>query len=497
MLKRTATRISAASLSPFGGFLLRFLRMVVLSRMLAPHNLGAALALLSILAIAELITDVGLDRFVLVTHRQSRAQAVAAARQVALLRAAFLAVVIAAFAPVIAWGFSIEDRVWTVAMLGLVPLIGGFKNWRISQVQQDYRYGPDAIVNIGGQLAALLSAVAAVIWLRDERVVLVSLLAEVVTNVVLSHVVVPAEPVARVDPAIRRAAFLFGLPLMVNGVGLAAMKQFDQVIVVNFFDLQSLALYGLGLNLALAPASLLQIVAQKLGLPFLGNASADANATRLASLAAMIGFTGLGALYALGVGAMLDLAVPLIYGRQYVVSEAFCAMTMLLVFLRVCRAGPNLILLHQGRTRRLTIGNLAASVGLVASLSLAAVSGRIEGVIGGLVIGEVVSLGVLLVLIRRDIVMTTLLAHLCLLSSVTALGAGAFWLAGEPTLAQRAMIIALSCLVIGVDAAFAYRKVARPLVERARQRTTYIPLRSERDTQPLLVRVSAEGDVAG
>ena len=40
-LRRYAARLSAASLSPFGEFLLRFLRTMILARLLSPADLGS------------------------------------------------------------------------------------------------------------------------------------------------------------------------------------------------------------------------------------------------------------------------------------------------------------------------------------------------------------------------------------------------------------------------------------------------------------------------
>ena len=155
-------------------------------------------------------------------------------------------------------------------------------------------------------------------------------------------------------------------------------------------------------------------------------------------------------------------------------------------------------LLHQGQTRGLMLGNLVGSVGLFASLFFAAVSGRIEGVVGGLVIGDAVSLAMLLVLVRRDIAIRSVLFHLGVLSGVTSLGAAAFWLADPASLAHRAIILAVSCVALCIDMALVYRSVGRPLIERVRQRSKYTSLRSNRDMEiPVLTGVAANGDVAG
>ena len=305
-LKLGITRLSIASVSPLCMFSLRFVRTIILSHMLAPNNLGAAIALMTILTGCEMITDVGLDRFVIVNAGKDRAQAVAVAQQIALGRAVFLAGAIAIFSHQLAGLFGASDYLKGVAWLGLVPLIFAFRNWRLIQIQQDYRYGPEALTTVCGQVVGVALVFPAALWLQDERALLVSLLGEAVVHVTLSNILIRREHVAHVDAAMRKAVFKWGLPLMINGVGLMAVKQLDQVFVANLFDLKTLALYALGINLAITPTAPLQAIGQKIGLPFLGNAKSSPHVARQAALLAMLVAAGIAAAYALPVGLVLD-----------------------------------------------------------------------------------------------------------------------------------------------------------------------------------------------
>ena len=74
MLRRYTFRLFSASLSPFLEFALRFSRTLLLSRLLSPTNLGAAVALSAILTGCEVITDIGLDKFVMVSVDGMRAR---------------------------------------------------------------------------------------------------------------------------------------------------------------------------------------------------------------------------------------------------------------------------------------------------------------------------------------------------------------------------------------------------------------------------------------
>jgi O-antigen/teichoic acid export membrane protein len=465
-LKLGITRLSIASVSPLCMFSLRFVRTIILSHMLAPNNLGAAIALMTILAGCEMITDVGLDRFVIVNAGKDRAQAVAVAQQIALGRAVVLAGAIAIFSHQLAGLFGASDYLKGVAWLGLVPLIFAFRNWRLIQIQQDYRYGPEALTTVCGQVAGVALVFPAALWLRDERAMLVSLLGEAVVHVTLSNILIRREHVAHVDAAMRKAVFKWGLPLMINGVGLMAVKQLDQVFVANLFDLKTLALYVLGINLAITPTAPLGVIGQKIGLPFLGNAKRSPQAALLAMLITAC----IAAAYALPVGLLLDQLVPLLYGHQYQVTEAFCALAMVDAFLRFCRVGPNLILLHHGLTSRLTVGNMLAGIGTLIGAGLGYWSGRLEAMMVGLVVGDFVSLVLLLALLRQHLSVARAMFHTGVLAATVGAAAVAIWASGDLSIGERVLVFVVGGTVICLDAAVVFLEVGRDFLPRSAQR---------------------------
>ncbi|HSY28117.1 MAG TPA: oligosaccharide flippase family protein, partial [Burkholderiaceae bacterium] len=316
--------------------------------------------LLSILSSCEVITDVGLDKFVLITSGNSRAQAVAVARQIAIARGAFLAGAIAIGAPFLARAYGAGEHYDVIAWIGLVPLIQSFRNWRVIQIQQEYKYGVETISSLGGQICAVTAIFPAIVWFHDERAMLVSLIVEATAYVVLSNLLVQREPVIAIDAAIRRNALRFGLPLMANGLALVAIKQMDQVIVANLFDFSTLALYSLALNLAVAPTSVMQRIAWKICIPFLAKSHASPGASREASVIVVLGMVIVAAAYAIFLGVFLDSLIPFVYGPGYHATLSFCTLVTLAAFLRFCRGGPNFIFASIGETGRLTIGNMVA-----------------------------------------------------------------------------------------------------------------------------------------
>jgi O-antigen/teichoic acid export membrane protein len=457
-LTRYLARISGASVSPILEFSCRFARTVILSHLLAPHDVGVVIALVTIYSGFELVTDVGLGQFVIIQARQNPAQSVAVVQRIGIARGILLAVIIVALAPWLATLFGASGHAASIRWLGAVPLIRCLQNWRIVQIQSEYKYGPQAIANIAAQIGAIIAVVVAALRFQDERAILASLIVEAALYAALSRLLLPRERISTVDPAVRRAALAYGLPLMANGVGLLIVAQLDRVIVANLFDLATLALYSLTLNLVLVSLSPLGQVANSLGLPFLGRWRGDPAESRQAALIVFLGMLVAASVYAVGVGLFLDLVVPLIYGPHYVVTPAFQALAAVVAFLRFCRIAVNLVLLTHSRTKLLTVGNLAAIFGLISGFLLATWTGRVEAVLFGVLIGDLISLIVLSAFASRHFPMGAALAHSGLLAVPVGLAALGSLEAGGAGFGARSLMLTVALVVIGLDSAIVYRR---------------------------------------
>jgi hypothetical protein len=183
----------------------------------------------------------------------------------------------------------------------------------------------------------------------------------------------------------------------------------------------------------------------------------------------MLSAAWMAAAYALPVGLLLDQLVPLLYGHQYQVSEAFCALAMFDAFLRFCRGGPNLILLHHGLTSRLTLGNLVAGIGTTVGLGLGYWTGRLEAVVVGLVVGDFISLVVLLALLRRHLALGKALFHIGVLMVTLGTAAITIWASNDLGLGMRLLIFALGAVVFCLDAAVVFMQVGREFLPRSPQ----------------------------
>ncbi len=459
-----AARLLSASVSPFGAFSLRFIRTLILSRLLIADEVGASVLLLSMLTACELVTDVGLGRFVMVANESDRAQAVAAARQISIVRGVILAILITYFAPELAALFGAPDLAGSAAWLGPVSLIYSLRNWRLDQIQREYRYGPETISTICAGCAAVLALVPGFLLWHDHRMIVLSLFSEAITYTVVSHILVRHEAVGRVDRAMRRAALAYSLPLMANGICLMLIKQLDQIVVSNFFGLATLATYALGFNLAVTPTSPIQAICQKIGIPALGNAVASPEKYRRTAAIIILASTLLAAGFAIPCGFALDYAVPLLYGQQYHLAAGFASFAMLSAYLRLCRGGPTMLLLQRGATGSLAVGNLAAGIGALVGLLAGVMFRQLDGVMAGFASGDLASFAVYLFLVRRQVPLGLTLKHCGFITVVMFFTATALWVLPPLALVQRT----LTCLVclggIVIQAVLVWRSHGRQVV---------------------------------
>ena len=455
MLKRYSAKVVTAAVSPIGEFALRFLRTMVLSRLLAPDDLGAATALFAILVSCEMMSDFGLDSFVMVNNGENRAEAVAAAQRIALVRAALIALVIALFAPVLARIFAIPGQEANIQWLGLVSFIKSLKNWRVIQVQADARYGPQTITNLGSNAAAFVAAALAALYFRDARAMLISLLAEASVYALLSYAVLARYRAAGATKAVVVAALKYGLPLAVNGLALLFLSQLDRIIIANLFGLTMLALYALVWSLAIAPTAPIVLATSSLCWPLLTRQTADPSATRNAPFTVLMSQFILGAAYAMAIATFLDMLVPLVFGSRYTVTPGVQAAAAGIAFLRVCRAAPNTILLASGQTGVLTLGNMGVVAGPVLGFGLAWWLMRLDALMAGMMIGDLLSLAMLLFFIRNRLPKVAMLKQLGLLTlpvCVTALapcyGDGLDWRARLALLLAGGLVLVWQSLML-------------------------------------------------
>ncbi len=455
------TRLSLGAIAPFVVFASRFGRSIILSRALPPGAYGVVVAVTTIYTILDMI-DIGLDRFVMINTGHKRAAAVLAAQQIAFARGLLAMAVIAVFAPALGAIFGAGSHVELLRWLAPLPVVRSLANLRVKQVLQEYRNRPEMLAAIASQIAALLVLFPALALFEDERAILVSLYADSIVYVGVTWLVLPREKVSCMDPTLRREALIYGLPLIVNGVGLLVVSQADKLLIGNLFGLETLALYSLVVNLALMPLSPLGAVLQNLSIAFLAERKDFVGSSSRSFIVSWM-FLVVASAYAACVAILLDVFVLFFYGARYVASPEVKVLLALLAFMRFARQGPTAVLLVTGGTSWLAAANLVAGLGLAIGYAFGLLADNLPAVLAGIVAGDAIATVFIFFPIRRRLPTKATIVHSILLVLPVAATCALALSSGGGSLWMRGLILLLAMLLVGLDLVVGLR--VHPIVE--------------------------------
>ena len=434
-------------MAPLVAFAASFGRTFILSRLLGPGEFGIAVAITIVVTTAELATDIGLDKFVLLKSAAGARQALAAAHALQIFRGLLLFAAIALLAVPAVTFFGIPQAVASFEFAALVPLVSSFTHLGIKQVQRDYDYRPEALARTASSVAGLAAAaLAAATILPDHRVIVLAFLVEAAVFAGASHILAHAPMRVVPDRETLRQVLAYGLPLMLNGAGLALISQADRIVVGRFFGMDILGVYAVVLGLAVAPTSLLLQTIGGLSMSMLAR-SRDIPKRHLETYLWLAWFFALLAFgYAAFIGLTLDVLVPFVFGKAYGVGTDTVILISAIVFVRILRCGPTGALLVSGATTRLTLANLTSVFGIAAAAALAQVHPVLTSVLAGVLFGDVLTM----VLLQRAVIARMPNGINSLWRCFTVAGAGVailaatLWLLPDPSWTNRG-IVAASC----------------------------------------------------
>ena len=400
-LRVWAGRVFVGGLAPIVLFGSRFAGNIILSRLLTPDEFGTAIAISVVLGLGWLVTDVALDRFVIIN---GSARALSTAHMLAVANSLLLAGALVVTAPVTAGLFGVGNFAGSFALAAGLSAVGGFAHLGIKQIQRNYNYGPDStaqvVANLTGIAALFLSATA----LRDHRAIVVSVAVQSVVYVIMSHVLARTPYQISCDKPTLRQALSFGLPLTLNGVGLAIMSQLDRVLVGYWFGVKVLAVYAVIFSMSVVPTYLIVNVFSSPSLSFLlsGVLTPSERSERYRLLMGF--YTILTSLYAVWMVLTLDILTPLIFGPSFTISPQAHILFVLIASLRLQRSGaPTTLLLASGRTKQLAFLNLSSGLGLLMAFACIVMWPSLESMLVGIAIGEFISFTIFFVSLERAV----------------------------------------------------------------------------------------------
>lgn len=440
-----------------------FARMFALAHILGPFEFGFAAAISVTAATIGQITDIALYRFVSSSARSVFVQTIAAAHAVSVLRAIILAVLIVLFSYPIACTLVSCGNWPSFAWFAPIVLIASFENMEIRTRERDYRYWPQLIAAVTSYSAGIISLTIVAYETRSHYAFLSFMAAQTISYVFVSHLLASTPYRLTFCSKYVTAAVSFGIPLMLNGAGLALVGQGDRLMVGAVLGVEFLGLYAVVVLAGLVPIAAITRICGSLFFAGLHNtnASSEKHNARMRLFSRLIAV--IASSYALAVIGLFNVAVPVVFGARFLVPDLTVFLISLIAFVRIVRGEPmTSVLLNKQRTRALAVANLSPALGLIAATLLVVTYRTIDSVLAGILVGEFTGVAVLLFTTRdlfRPAFLDYVLSSVASISIVVCVGLLALFTPELSGVVHRVLIAGSGMILILVGSLFCLPKI--------------------------------------
>ena len=383
------------------------LRSAALAWAIGPEELGRAMVLALTLRLAEMISDIGIERLLAQSPSGDRPGFLHALHGASLLRGLGMALLLLALAVPMALALPGGAGAGTYAALALIPLIRGFAHLDYRRAERDFSYRAMALVE-GGAVLAMLASLPVVLTLRADHGAIVAVLAvQAVAHVGLSHLVARHRYALAFDRAVLQQVFVFGLPLVGNALLMFLTFQADRLIVAGFFGWTEVAIYGVALQLAMLPAQITGRAAASLLAPRLRRALAAGHLTT-AMQGAMRAHLLLALAFATGFAALAPAVIAAVYGAAFRPDTALALAFGAAAGLRILRTPLSQCAVITGRTGDPARANLLRAAAILPALLAATLSAPLYVLALAAALGEGAATLRAHLLLRRSLACPTL-----------------------------------------------------------------------------------------
>lgn len=295
----------------------RFTRNMILTRLLAPEAFGIMAIIQSTTAIIQCLTEVGVKEGLIQNPNGDKEEYIDAAWWLAMLRSLSIFVILFAAAPFIAkfYGNAELSSLLRVAVASMI--FEGAISTKAYVALKQMKFKRWAIVNHGGAICGVLTALGLSYFIRDVWALVLGLCMESVGRCVLSYIVCPYLPPLRwhghaMSDLLHFSRGVFGMPLL----NLIFMRA-DVFVLGKLYSPTDLGLYAMAIYLVQTPAGfIVNLLAQTL-MPTFSHVQQDRERVNRILLQVT------SAIFVLGMPALVFLVfsghslLTLVYGQRY------------------------------------------------------------------------------------------------------------------------------------------------------------------------------------
>ena len=373
------------------GYVLSFLRNLILARMLAKADYGLASVFGTAMALLEVSGNMAFGMQIIQSKQGDTYRFQASAHALMFLGGLCSAALLVGLSVPMAHLFRVPHIWWAFALLGVVPMCQGLGHLDVARRQREFDYVPSVAIELASQFLITAAAWPLTVWFGDYRAIVCLMIGKAVSSTAMTYSFARRPYRWAWEREQMRSMLSFGWPLLLTGLLMFGSQQADQMLVGSAFSLAVLAEYGLAFSVVSVPWFMFGQVASALMLPLMSRAQDDPVRLRrqyrvCVQLAAVAGV-----LFNLPLIVAGEQLITLVFGAKYHGTGAFVALLGAAFAVRFLRYAPAEASMAKADTLNQFYSNLWRGASLPLALVVWRVGGTPVQIAGCAVVGEVLA----------------------------------------------------------------------------------------------------------
>jgi O-antigen/teichoic acid export membrane protein len=234
--------------------LLGLVRLIILARILAPHDFGLMGIALLTMATLNTFSQTGFQQ-ALIQKKEDIKSYLDAAWTVIIIRGIILFFILYFIAPYAAIFFKSPNALPIIRVIGFSVLFQAFTNIGVIYFQKELEFNKQFIYQLSGTLTDFIVAILAVLILRNVWALVFGLLAGNAARCFVSYLIHPYRPHLSSNLGKAKELFGFGKWILSSSILIFLITQGDDIFVGKLLGVAALGFYQMAYKISNMPAT--------------------------------------------------------------------------------------------------------------------------------------------------------------------------------------------------------------------------------------------------
>ncbi|MCK4828409.1 oligosaccharide flippase family protein [bacterium] len=275
---KSARAVVALSIGTVAGRSMRFIRSMILARILAPNQIGIMAIVMSFSIAFEALTEVGVKQSIIQNKQGANTRYLNVAWWMQVTRALCLFGIAVLLAPWISSFYDNPELIQLLRVAFIAIALRGFVSPRAHVLEKEYKFGRAVFLIQGSAILGAIISIGLALVMRNVWALVIGFVIEMAILCILSFIIVPFMPRFEIDKSslaelMKFARGMFGLPILT-----ALSFQAPILILGKVISKDQLGLYSYAALLSYIPVDLYIRTIAPVVLPAFSEKQDDKNA---------------------------------------------------------------------------------------------------------------------------------------------------------------------------------------------------------------------------